>query len=654
MQPPISIGTVLQNRYRILQILGQGGFGRTYLAADQGRFNEYCALKEFIPPQSGDYALEKSKELFDREASVLYSIQHPQVPQFRAIFEQDHRLFLVQDYVEGKTYSHLLGERLALGQTFTSDEVQRFLQQLLPVLAHIHSKGIIHRDISPDNIMLRHQDGQPVLIDFGVVKAVATQLQSDDISPTTVGKPGYAPSEQIQGGQVFPSSDLYALAVTAIVMLTGRQPGELFDSVNFLWRWRPWIPQVTEPLASVLDRMLSLRPTERYAAASDVLQALQGRDPAGATWAAAVNRPDLNPSNAMPAPPSQMATIAVGRPAQSTYVAGSADPRAGHSSSSRRAIAPDDPEIRSSFWDDPLALGALGVGLVALAGVGAWSIQAWLQGRSIPTPTPSITMTVEPRTPTPAPTPTATATATAQAPTAYSQQLALVPGQAQALQDSLAENATLTYEFQGQEGQTLTTALRGEGVLMTLLGPNQKPLDARSERVLRWEGTLPYSGPYFLQLRPVRGVGSQDFRLQIEVQNPPTPTPTETTPPEPSYETENLTPELGLDQVRKGKVGPTLIQRYRIPLEPGQTLAVNVINGGVSLSFNDANGQPIPDVSDVVDGAIQVTTAGTYSFDVKASEETNFGINIRVQAAQTEETPDPPPPPPDPSPTPTL
>ncbi|NJM56973.1 MAG: hypothetical protein HC857_05460 [Synechococcales cyanobacterium RU_4_20] len=93
MQPPIPIGTVLQNRYRMLQILGQGGFGRTYLAADQGRFNEYCALKEYIPPRDSAYAIEKSKELFEREASVLHRIQHPQVPNFQAVFEEDGRFF---------------------------------------------------------------------------------------------------------------------------------------------------------------------------------------------------------------------------------------------------------------------------------------------------------------------------------------------------------------------------------------------------------------------------------------------------------------------------------------------------------------------------------------------------------------------------------
>ncbi|HEY9598092.1 MAG TPA: serine/threonine-protein kinase, partial [Cyanophyceae cyanobacterium] len=204
MEPPIAAGTILQNRYHLISVLGQGGFGRTYLAEDQGRFNEPCALKELIPPQTGTQALEKSKELFQREAETLYKINHPQVPQFRANFEQDGRLFLVQDYVEGKTYRELLNDRKAqtviqpnLGQAapppstgvFSEAEVRQLLLQMLPVLDHIHSKNIIHRDITPDNIILRNSDRMPVLIDFGVVKELATRFLAPAGSAplTTVG-----------------------------------------------------------------------------------------------------------------------------------------------------------------------------------------------------------------------------------------------------------------------------------------------------------------------------------------------------------------------------------------------------------------------------------------------------------------------------------
>ncbi|HAA27977.1 MAG TPA: serine/threonine protein kinase, partial [Cyanobacteria bacterium UBA8553] len=292
MEPPLASGTILQNRYHLISVLGQGGFGRTYLAEDQGRFDEPCALKELIPPEAEAYALDKSKELFQREAETLYKIKHPQVPEFRANFEQDGRLFLVQDYVEGKTYRELLNERKAEtviqssnqnvpsaaasnSGVFSEAQVKQLLQQLLPVLDHIHSKGIIHRDITPDNIIRRNTDGMPVLIDFGVVKELATRFQAPNSSApiTTVGKIGYAPSEQIQTGRAYPSSDLYSLAATAVVLLTAEEPQELLDNnQNWVWRQRT---SVSDEFAEVLNRMLSQRPGDRYQSAREVLQAIE-------------------------------------------------------------------------------------------------------------------------------------------------------------------------------------------------------------------------------------------------------------------------------------------------------------------------------------------------------------------------------------------
>ncbi|MFM6283161.1 MAG: protein kinase domain-containing protein, partial [Dolichospermum sp.] len=148
------------------------------------------------------------------------------------------------------------------------------LRFLLPVLSYIHSQGIIHRDISPENVILREGDSLPVLIDFGVVKELATKLQSSSPSSvTTVGKLGYAPSEQMQAGRVYPSSDLYALAVTAIVLLTGKEPGDLFDEQQLTWDWQKWV-NVTPEFSQILQRMLSHKPGDRYQSATDVTQAL--------------------------------------------------------------------------------------------------------------------------------------------------------------------------------------------------------------------------------------------------------------------------------------------------------------------------------------------------------------------------------------------
>ena len=107
MVSPLPTSTLLQNRYRLVKVLGQGGFGRTYLAEDQNRFNERCAIKEFLPQPGRDSFSDKATQLFQREAQILYQIRHPQIPNFQATFEQDQRLFLVQDYGDGVTYREL-------------------------------------------------------------------------------------------------------------------------------------------------------------------------------------------------------------------------------------------------------------------------------------------------------------------------------------------------------------------------------------------------------------------------------------------------------------------------------------------------------------------------------------------------------------------
>lgn len=276
MQPPLTNGTLLQNRFRIVKILGQGGCGRTYLAADEQRFQEKCAIKEYFPLQGNASAAKKSRELFQREAETLYQIKHPQIPEFRALFEEGNRFFFAQDFISGQPYNLLLENRLDRGQTFTETEVLELLKQLLPVLSYIHSRQIVHRDISPDNIMLRDSDRLPVLIDFGVVKLDTEQSEQPNFPyGTVVGKSGYSPIEQLKTGKVYPNSDLYALAVSAIVLLTGKYPENLFDEMNVSWIWQQYAPNTNPKLAAILDRMLSYRPQERYQSADEVLAELK-------------------------------------------------------------------------------------------------------------------------------------------------------------------------------------------------------------------------------------------------------------------------------------------------------------------------------------------------------------------------------------------
>jgi serine/threonine-protein kinase len=304
----IFIGQVLGERYRIQRELGQGGFGRTYLAEDLHRFNELCVLKEFAPLVQGDEALQKARELFEREAGVLYRLRHPQIPRFRELF-QTHlagrgKLFLVQDYVVGPTYRYLLEQRCQEGHTFSQAEVLQLLEQLLPVLDYIHGNGVIHRDISPENLILRDADQLPVLIDFGGVKQLAAAASefaapgtfSNPVpSPTStrLGKVGYAPPEQLQAGRAMPHSDLYALGVTALVLLTGKEPPDLLGQEH---NWRNRV-SLTSPLDTLLEKMLAEHPSDRFQTASEALQTLHGNPPPA-------HPPTPPPSPPQPPPPT--------------------------------------------------------------------------------------------------------------------------------------------------------------------------------------------------------------------------------------------------------------------------------------------------------------------------------------------------------------
>ena len=289
MTNPIYPGITLNNHYRIVRELGHGGFGRTYLAEDAHRFNEPCVLKEFAPQVQGSYALQKSEELFEREAGVLYKLQHNQIPRFRELFRVSivdrGYLFLVQDYVPGQTYRFLLDARKRQGLRFIEAEINQLLIQILPVLEYIHSLGVLHRDISPDNLILRLSDGMPVLIDFGGVKEVAATVESlfaeansTPAPATRIGKLGYAPVEQMQMGIVYPHSDLYALAATVLVLLTGKEPHQLLDNQTLNWNWRSEC-SLSPNMALVLDKMLAHNPSQRYSSAREVLLALSGNPP---------------------------------------------------------------------------------------------------------------------------------------------------------------------------------------------------------------------------------------------------------------------------------------------------------------------------------------------------------------------------------------
>ena len=677
MQPPISIGTLLQNHYRIIQLLGQGGFGRTYLAEDEGRFNERCAIKEFVPIQGEDRFSDKATQLFQREAQVLYQISHPQIPQFRATFEEAERLFLVQDYVDGPTYHEVLNQRRVQGQTFSEAEVRQFLKQMLPVLAHIHAKGIIHRDISPDNIILRRQDKLPVLIDFGVVKEVVTRMQMDGASPqaTTVGKAGYAPTEQMQTGRAYPSSDLYALSVTAVVLLTGKEPQQLFDDVNYTWTWQNET-LVSPGLTSVLNKALSYRPGDRFQSVRDMVQALQDNDVIGSNVAApgAANQPGQPSSYAQPVQPpaSQMKTVAVGRPNPNASVSGG-NPTVSRPTTVRQpptsgVMMPSERDRdRRSLLENPVAVGGIAAGLAALAGFGGWAVVKTVAPPTVPEPTITSLPPLGSETETPEPKPEPTEVA--PEPVEYNQQpLALTPGVKKTVTGNMRRGDKVNYPLTAAAGQSLAVEQTEEGVLLTLLGPNGEPIGRRARRVARWEGTLKESGDYTIQLSPVRGVQSSNYALNVtlgeipqpeepeqptEPEEPDTPiepnepdTPVEPNIPEepnvpeepvlqPDVQSQRVTFPSGSDGVLVANaVAPGQVKRYLVNAREGQILTVRITDsqGPVVFDVLMPGGEMMADASGIVYWESFLPVGGDYAIDVVADQQSEFTLEIRASA----------------------
>jgi serine/threonine protein kinase len=271
-----TLSSLFRNRFRVIQLLGEGGFGRTYEAIDTDKMDDPCVIKQFVPQVQGTAALEKATELFKQEGRRLHELgEHPQIPRLIAYFEQDKRLYLVQELIEGQT---LLAELNQQG-AFSEKKIRQLLADLLPVLKVIHERGVIHRDIKPENIMRRRKDGKLILIDFGVSKQVTATILGQ--AGTTVGTHGYAPMEQMRG-QVYPASDLYSLGVTCIRLLTGHLPKEdgsdqLYDALNGKWIWREHLPRntaISPQLGQVLDKLIQDYVKERYQSADEVLSIL--------------------------------------------------------------------------------------------------------------------------------------------------------------------------------------------------------------------------------------------------------------------------------------------------------------------------------------------------------------------------------------------
>jgi serine/threonine-protein kinase len=317
-----------------------------------------------------------------------------------------------------------------------------------------------------------------------------------------------------------------------------------------------------------------------------------------------------------------------------------------------------------SIWDNPWAVVLIGGLLALIAGLGSWMLVSSLNRQGDPqasvTPTATFSDTPSPlATETPTPTPTES--------TSFSQRLNLPAGRAVSRTGSLKANTTINYIVPGQQDQRLTAYLAGEGALMTVLGPDQNPVGNRSRRVQQWEGALPFTGDYTIQLSPVQGLTDSDYNLTVSLANPTAPTtpPTTTLPttqpttppttqpttspttapttspttsPTQTFDPERLSFAAGQQTGQfapKGRTSPQRIKRYIVNIQNGQTLAATVQQGDVSLDISSPNGQILQNASGVrfwqAPGPL---TAGEYVIDVRTSQETDFTLGIEVANSQ--------------------
>jgi serine/threonine-protein kinase len=455
----------LQNRYYLIDLLGQGESGRTYLAKDQERSNALCVLKELKP--KGATGSPLSGEQLRERAFHLYRIRHPQIPQYRTTFELDGHLFLVRDYVEGTSFRSLLSQRMAVGGALSEAEVLQLLQKLLPVLDCLHEMGIAHGNISPENIILpaqpgagsENETGLPVLVSLGAEKELAS-------SETAAGKP----QEGLLAPQATdsPSSDLYSLAVTAIILLTGKNAFDLTDSSGNIGDWQQLAP-VSPKFAQILNRMLS-----------DRTSPLPGM---------------LNPT---PQPPPRQRGGGE-RDRGFAEIVLSGCKAAKEALQQRRAQGVATPGRRLPVrnrpnWPVSWAF-AITAGLVLAVGAGTWAV---------------FNLVLNPEKQSPSPTPSRQALASPEP-------VSVVPNQTAAVEGSLKAKETRTYTISGRFGQQLSASATGTGVSVTVLNPNSQPLSDPKVPAQSWKGGLFASGDYSIQVSPVRGVSQSLYKLEISL-----------------------------------------------------------------------------------------------------------------------------------------
>jgi serine/threonine protein kinase len=543
---------VLDGRYKLVKKLGSGGFGHTYIARDMRRpGTPLCVVKHLKPASNDADFIREARRLFSTEAETLERLgKHDQIPQLLAYFEEEKNFFLVQEYIEGKSLhdelklvpksepEHELSNDLEqsnqslqsgnsgnsgsssqsgqkakskstnskMGLKVTENEAIAILKDMMEVLEFVHSEGVIHRDIKPDNLIRRKDDRKLVLIDFGAVKAMqeGTELEvsgsGESRFTVTIGTPGYMPNEQCAGRPAF-SSDIYAAGMVVIKALTGLEPTDIetdAESGELLWRDKA---KISNGLAMVLTRMVRYQYTQRYQSAQETIQA-------------------LNAFVVEQAPKPAAPIVKAGTTNRSSGT--------GNRTTTRRTIAKSNSQSNQGG-------GLIAVGLIAVIGAAALSIPILLSSdQQEPEEPPRAANPVErpatnpaPANPTAAPPVTTSTSSTGNAPdpnaqvaiapsTSLTQALPITAGEQSTTTGVLAPGQNLSFTLSAKEGQELNANLAGELVSMTIINPSNQALGAEASNISNWAGNLPADGEYQLQLTSSAATAT-DFTLTVSL-----------------------------------------------------------------------------------------------------------------------------------------
>ena len=279
------IDQILRQRYKIIELIGGGGFGDTYLAIDLDFPGERkCVVKHLSPKNSDPDAVAIAKKIFQSEAECLSRLEefvshlgeHDCIPRLFSYFEEEGQFYLVQEFIKGQN----LASEFNSGKRWSEDATVKFLHALLEILTVVHQENMIHRDLKPANIMRRECDNKLVLIDFGVFKEIL-QVDKQGKTDLTVGiGTGFYMAPEQAMGRPGKYSDIYAVGMLGIQALTGLASRDLpQDLAQFKQTLAELQININPQLESILGKMISFQPQSRFADAAAALESLDAITP---------------------------------------------------------------------------------------------------------------------------------------------------------------------------------------------------------------------------------------------------------------------------------------------------------------------------------------------------------------------------------------